>query len=75
MRKLGVEMQSIYILRQAALKRLTLELERLTQLHNYTNTVITYVNFLGQFITNVVLILAFLYRVMGATLDSPLPLL
>jgi hypothetical protein len=49
-----------------------LELKRLTQFHNYTNTVITYVNFLGEFITNVVLILAFLYRVTGAILQTAL---
>jgi len=46
--------------------------ERLTQFYNYTNTVTTYVNFLGEFITNVVLILVFLYGVNGATLQTTL---
>ena len=48
----------------------TLELERLTQFHNYKNTVITYVHFLDELITDVVLTLAFLYRVLEATLQT-----
>ena len=41
----------------------------LTQFHNYTNIVITYVNFFDEFITDVPTFV-FFYRVMEATLQT-----